>query len=184
MGASGHFASRSLTLNVHARRFVPGSVNLSYWSLNPRLIRYESLRRNFPARTRIAGNHPATALRSPTRICATTRSAWRALSLSVGIEPKERIALLLNDSPEFIEAFIAICSMGAIAVPINTALRLGEQRAIIHNCRARLAIVESEFLTPLLTDAPEELHLPQDIDRNITTLSTRTQTNPPPITLK
>lgn len=82
---------------------------------------------------------------------------------SVGIEPKERIALLLNDSPEFIEAFIAICSMGAIAVPINTALRLADQRAIIHNCRARLALVDREFLNPLLADAPEELHFPEDI---------------------
>ncbi|MDQ2936514.1 MAG: AMP-binding protein, partial [Acidobacteriota bacterium] len=47
----------------------------------------------------------------------------RALT-RLGIEPGERVALLLNDSPEFIAAFIAICSYGAIAVPINMALRL------------------------------------------------------------
>jgi benzoate-CoA ligase len=82
---------------------------------------------------------------------------------AVGVEPKDRVALLLNDSAEFIEAFIAICSMGAIAVPINTALRLPDQRAIIHNCGARLVVVERELLAPLLTDAPEELHFPEDI---------------------
>ena len=82
---------------------------------------------------------------------------------AVGIGPRDRVALLLNDSPEFIEAFIAICSMGAIAVPINTALRLADQRAILHNCRARLAMVEREFLTPLLADVPDELHFPEDI---------------------
>lgn len=82
---------------------------------------------------------------------------------SVGIAPGDRIALVLNDSPEFIEAFIAICSMGAIAVPINTALRLADQRAILHNCRPRLVVVEREFLTTLLTDAPDELHFPEDV---------------------
>lgn len=62
----------------------------------------------------------------------------------LGTAPKDRIALLLNDSPEFVEAFIAICSMGRIAVPINLALRLDEQRAIINNCRARALIIEDE----------------------------------------
>jgi benzoate-CoA ligase family protein len=80
-----------------------------------------------------------------------------------GIEPGDRVALLLNDSLEFVEAFIAICSMGAIAVPINTALRLSEQRAIINNCGARLILAEKDLLDPLLTDAPEGLHFPEDM---------------------
>lgn len=80
-----------------------------------------------------------------------------------GTEPNDRVALLLNDSPEFIEAFISICSMGAIAVPINTALRLSEQRAIINNCRARLILGEKDLLDQLLTDVPEGLHFPEDM---------------------
>lgn len=80
-----------------------------------------------------------------------------------GIEPNDRVALLLNDSPEFIEAFIGICSMGAIAVPINTALRLSEQRAIINSCRARLILAEKDLLDLLLTDVPEGLHFPEDM---------------------
>src|SRR4030095_7389945 len=86
-----------------------------------------------------------------------TRTMASAIA-SVGTQRQDRVALLLNDSTEFIEAFIAICSMGAIAVPINTALRLDEQRTIIHNCRARVAIVEDDFCDTLLTNAPEELH--------------------------
>ena len=82
---------------------------------------------------------------------------------SAGIEPNDRVALLLNDSPEFIEAFISICSMGAIAVPINTALQLSEQRAIINNCRARLILAEQNLLNRLLTDVPEGLHFPEDM---------------------
>lgn len=78
-------------------------------------------------------------------------------------EPDDRIALLLNDSPEFVEAFIAICSLGRIAVPINMALRLEEQRAIIHNCRARVAIAEVDACAALLNGAPETLHFPEQL---------------------
>src|SRR5262245_17818146 len=80
---------------------------------------------------------------------------------SLGISPGDRVALLLNDSPEFIEAFIAACSMGAIVVPINTILKLEVQRVILNNCRARLAIVEEDLCSILLTGAPETLHFPE-----------------------
>ncbi len=76
---------------------------------------------------------------------------------ALGIERGERIALLLNDSPEFIAAFIAVCSYGAIAVPINMALRLEEQRAILNDCTASLAIVENDLRNSLLKDAPAKL---------------------------
>ena len=61
---------------------------------------------------------------------------------SLGIAPGDRVALLLHDSPEFITAFIAICSLGAIAVPINMSLRADEQSSILENCGARLVLRE------------------------------------------
>jgi long-subunit acyl-CoA synthetase (AMP-forming) len=64
---------------------------------------------------------------------------------------------LLHDSPEFIEAFIATCSLGAIAVPINMALRAEEQCSILHNSGATLAFMESDTCHTLLTHAPEKL---------------------------
>ncbi|HEX6044480.1 MAG TPA: benzoate-CoA ligase family protein, partial [Pyrinomonadaceae bacterium] len=76
---------------------------------------------------------------------------------SFGIAQGDRIALLLNDSPEFIEAFVATCSLGAVAVPVNMALRLEEQCSILHNCGARLALVEDDICNTLLTHAPEKL---------------------------
>ena len=69
----------------------------------------------------------------------------------------DRVALLLHDSPEFVEAFIATCSLGAIAVPINMALRPTEQCSILHNCGASLALVEVDSCHTLLTHAPEKL---------------------------
>lgn len=76
---------------------------------------------------------------------------------SLGTAHGDRVALLLNDSPEFIEAFIATCSLGGIAVPITMSLRLDEQCSILHNCGARLTFVEADLCNTLLTHAPEKL---------------------------
>jgi benzoate-CoA ligase len=76
---------------------------------------------------------------------------------SLGASRGDRIALLLHDSPEFVEAFIATCSAGAIAVPINMSLRLDEQCSILHNSGANLALVEDDSCHTLLTHASEKL---------------------------
>src|ERR1041384_6431624 len=76
---------------------------------------------------------------------------------SLGTARGDRVALLLHDSPEFVEAFIATCSLGAIAVPINMALRAEEQCSILHNSGASLAFMEAETCRALLTHAPEKL---------------------------
>src|SRR6185295_18004246 len=76
---------------------------------------------------------------------------------SLGAVRGDRVALLLHDSPEFVEAFIATCSLGAIAVPINMALRAEEQCSILHNSGASLAVIEAETCRQLLTHAPEKL---------------------------
>jgi benzoate-CoA ligase family protein len=85
----------------------------------------------------------------------TLRTA--GLLKAFGVAPGDRVALLLHDSPEFVEAFIAICSMGAIAVPINMALRLEEQRAIINNSGAKFALVEAGLRSTLLTHGFENM---------------------------
>src|SRR6185369_7458421 len=78
--------------------------------------------------------------------------------VSLGALRGDRVALLLHDSPEFIEAFIATCSLGAIAVPINMSLRVDEQCSILHNSGAKLALIEGDIRRELLTHAPEKLH--------------------------
>jgi benzoate-CoA ligase family protein len=76
---------------------------------------------------------------------------------SLGVQRGDRVALLLHDSPEFVEAFIATCSLGAIAVPINMALRVEEQCSILHNCSATIDLVEPDLCSTLPTHAPEKL---------------------------
>src|ERR1051325_9769875 len=67
-----------------------------------------------------------------------------------GIETGDRVALLLADSPEFIPAFVAIISLGAIAIPINLALQPAEQLFIVRDCNARAAIVEGPVARTLI----------------------------------
>ncbi len=76
-------------------------------------------------------------LRDRTVIVAETLHA-------LGIGPGDRVAILLTDSPEFITSFIATISLGAIAVPINLALRPEDQLLILRDCGARAAIVEAQ----------------------------------------
>ena len=82
-----------------------------------------------------------------------TLAAARMLS-DLEVHQGDRVAIMLNDSPEFIAAFIAICSYGAIAVPINMALLPDEQRGILGNCSASVAIVEADLSRSLFVDAP------------------------------
>ena len=78
---------------------------------------------------------------------------------ALGVERGDRVALLLNDSPEFIAAFVSICSNGAVAVPINMGLRLEEQSAILNNCTASIAMVEEDVSKALLEIESELSHL-------------------------
>ena len=47
---------------------------------------------------------------------------WAARLVASGVSAGDRVALLLYDSPLFIAAFLAATRIGAVSVPINTAL--------------------------------------------------------------
>jgi benzoate-CoA ligase len=81
---------------------------------------------------------------------ATTVQAAEALQ-ALGIGERDRVAILLSDSPEFIASFVAVISLGAIAVPINLALRREDQVAILKDCGARLAIIEGKIVETLFS---------------------------------
>ena len=77
-------------------------------------------------------------------------TVWTAEALhALGIAHGDRVGILLNDSPEFIASFVAIISLGAIAVPINMALRKAEQLFILKDCGARAAIIEAQAANAL-----------------------------------
>jgi benzoate-CoA ligase family protein len=70
-----------------------------------------------------------------------------------GVEPEQRILLLLPDIPEFAAAYFGIMKIGAVAVPTNTALRANDYAWFLEETRAKAAIVHSGLLaefTPAL----------------------------------
>ena len=76
---------------------------------------------------------------------------------ALGVGAGDRVAILLNDSPEFITSFVAIISLGAIAVPINLALRRADQLFILRDCGACAAIVEANAAGNLFRDSQTEV---------------------------
>src|ERR1044072_9866308 len=78
---------------------------------------------------------------------ATVQTA-EALS-ALGIGAGDRVGILLSDSPEFITSFVALISLGAIAVPINLALPKQDQTFILRDCGARAAIIEATAVPEL-----------------------------------
>src|SRR4030095_9584618 len=77
-----------------------------------------------------------------------------AVLKALGVSNGDRVALLLADSPEFIAAFVAIISIGAIAVPINLALGREDQLFILKDCGACAAVVEGSAATALFQNSP------------------------------
>src|SRR5918992_210554 len=69
-----------------------------------------------------------------------TRSAGRLQA--AGVAPGDRVALICENRPEFIETFLGVGWLGAILVPINTASRGLQLRHILENSGARLWVID------------------------------------------
>lgn len=81
--------------------------------------------------------------------------ALAAYLLESGVRPGDRVALLLHNRSEFIETEIAILKCGAIKVPINNRLSVGEIIAILEDCEPVALFVEPEFENELLARSKE-----------------------------
>jgi O-succinylbenzoate-CoA ligase len=63
-----------------------------------------------------------------------------------GVNEGDRVALLMNNSAEFIEAYFAIAKIGAVVVPLNWRLVADELEFIIKDSGAETLIYGEEFL--------------------------------------
>ena len=70
---------------------------------------------------------------------------------SLGIEKGDRVAVMLNNCPEFLELFLACSKMGALFVPINYRLAAAELEYILTNSRPRLFVFGDEFAETVLS---------------------------------
>jgi len=96
------------------------------------------------------------------RVCRTA-AGLRA----VGVQPEQRILMVMSDSPAFVVVYLAAMRIGAIPVPVSTMLRADGIAELLRDSRARFLAVTSEFaavagsaaaaapeLAGILADAP------------------------------
>lgn len=65
---------------------------------------------------------------------------------SVGVEPEQRVMLMLKDSPELVCTYLGILKIGAVAVPINLRSSPEELLFYLTDSRARVLVLDAEFV--------------------------------------
>ncbi len=63
----------------------------------------------------------------------------------LGIKKGDKVAILLNNCPEFIIALFAVLKAGAVCVPLNVFLTFNELKYILKDSGSKLLISSSEF---------------------------------------
>src|SRR3954454_14360841 len=77
-----------------------------------------------------------------------------------GVAAGDRVAILMTNRPEFVEATLAATAAGAIAVPVNFRLAGEEVAYVLRDSGARLLVTEDALAganpgTPMLVTGPD-----------------------------
>lgn len=100
-------------------------------------------------------------------VCDEVRMTYAALDAEVknvaaglaasGIEPGDRISILLGNGAPFVVLTYAAAYLGAVTVPLNTRDQIPGIRHALQNSGAKVLVVESEFhnLVPPTEDTPD-----------------------------
>ncbi|WP_244064117.1 ATP-dependent acyl-CoA ligase [Bradyrhizobium sp. Ce-3] len=92
------------------------------------------------------------------RQTAAIAAASAQTLIDAGIKSGDRVALMCSNRAEFLQVYLGCAWLGAIAVPINTALRGLQLSHIFRNARPALLVVEAPLLAAIETvDADVEL---------------------------
>jgi len=77
---------------------------------------------------------------------------------AIGLQPEQRLVIVMADSPEFVITYLAAMRIGAVPVPVSTMTHAGGLADLLRDCRARLLAVTHQFAelaSVALKDAPE-----------------------------
>jgi benzoate-CoA ligase family protein len=74
------------------------------------------------------------------RICRTAAGLR-----SIGVQPEQRILMVMADSPDFVVVYLAAMRIGAIPVPVSTMLRADGIAELLRDSRARFLAVTADF---------------------------------------
>jgi len=86
--------------------------------------------------------------------------------IQLGIKKQGKIALLLDNCPEFVISYFAILKAGCVVVPINYMFKMEEAKFILEDSQAVCLITSRPYV-----DMAEELRLRVDSLKNIITTS-------------
>jgi benzoate-CoA ligase family protein len=64
---------------------------------------------------------------------------------SLGLQPEQRILMLMADSPQFVVVYLAAMRIGAIPVPVSTMLHADGVAELLRDSRARFLAITHEF---------------------------------------
>ena len=70
-----------------------------------------------------------------------------------GVEPEQRVAMLLPDGPAWAATFFAALKLGAVAVPLNTRLDAVQLRTVLADCRPKAVVADRAVLAAAGVDA-------------------------------
>jgi carnitine-CoA ligase len=82
---------------------------------------------------------------------ASIAAASAARLMQAGIRAGDRVALMCSNRPEFLEVYLGCAWMGAVTVPINTALRGIQLSHILRNSTPKLLVIELCFMPAIET---------------------------------
>ncbi len=78
------------------------------------------------------------------QLAARVRQAARGLR-GLGLQPEQRVVMVMADSPEFVITYLAAMRIGAVPVPISTMLRADDIAEILIDSRARVIAVSAVY---------------------------------------
>ncbi|MCU1282241.1 MAG: AMP-dependent synthetase and ligase, partial [bacterium] len=97
-----------------------------------------------------AGRGDQAAIREPKRVWTYSRLADEMVRSAgalreLGVQPGDRIALLMHDSAELAAVFLGAVRIGAVPVPVNVLLRPLELRTLLNHCGAAEVIASGDL---------------------------------------
>ncbi|MGE0151581.1 MAG: AMP-binding protein [Reyranellaceae bacterium] len=82
-------------------------------------------------------------------------NAFKALGIGHG----DRVMILLRNSVEFVETWLALHRLAAVAVTVNTNYRGVFLEHVANNCAARFVVTAPEFVPTVIESEPQYRHL-------------------------
>ena len=87
-------------------------------------------------------------------VAAQVNRAGNALRRA-GVEPGDRVMIVMRDSPEFVAAYFGAIKIGAVAVPTSTVLRPADYAYLVQESEAKLVVGDEGI--PGLESCPADL---------------------------